>query len=114
MNPDDKTMTYQYHLEKYGANFLYDDFISNLTMENWNPREWVNLIEDAGARYFVPTTKHHDGFALFNMPSNVSNRNSVKQVPHRDVIKVSFVILQNEWVLYENTRNSPVQFIGAI
>ncbi|KAH8691685.1 glycoside hydrolase, family 29 [Talaromyces proteolyticus] len=90
MNPNDKTMTYQYHLNKYGANFLYDDFIANFTVENWNPKDWVDLFADAGARYFVPTTKHHEGFALFNMPSNVSNRNSVQQVPYRDLIKELF------------------------
>jgi alpha-L-fucosidase len=91
MNPNDKTKTYQYHLEKYGADFLYDDFIANFTVENWDPKEWVDLINDAGAKYFVPTSKHHEGFALFDMPSNISERNSVKQVPHRDLIKVSSV-----------------------
>ncbi|MEN1678978.1 MAG: alpha-L-fucosidase [Planctomycetota bacterium] len=32
---------------------------------------WVRLMKDAGCRYFVITTKHHDGFALFR--SDVSD-----------------------------------------
>ncbi len=38
--------------------------------DRFNPTEfdaeaWVGLMKDAGCRYFVITTKHHDGFALF-------------------------------------------------
>lgn len=88
MSPDDPTKTYQYHLEHYGPEFLYDDFIANFTAENFRPKEWVDLIADAGARYLVPTTKHHDGYALFDMPETISKRNSVKQLPHRDFLKV--------------------------
>jgi len=69
---------------------VYDDFIQNFTAENFDPKDWVDLIADAGARYFVPTSKHHEGFALFDMPSNVSERNSVKQTPHRDLLKELF------------------------
>jgi alpha-L-fucosidase len=87
-NPNDPTETYQYHKETYGENVVYDDFIQNFTAENFDPKDWVDLIADAGARYFVPTSKHHEGFALFDMPSNVSERNSVKQTPHRDLLKV--------------------------
>lgn len=31
----------------------------------FNAEEWVKLMKQAGCRYFVITTKHHDGFALF-------------------------------------------------
>lgn len=88
-SPDDTFDTYNYHLETYGSDFLYDDFIANFTADQYDPKAWVDLVNDAGARYFVPTTKHHEGFALFDMPSNVSNRNSVAMTPNRDLIKVS-------------------------
>ena len=88
MNPDDPTRTYQYHLQHYGPKFLYDDFMENFTAENFKPKDWVDLIADAGAKYMVPVTKHHDGYALFDMPETISKRNSVKQSPHRDFLRV--------------------------
>ena len=34
---------------------------------------WVAVAKSAGMRYLVITAKHHDGFALFNSPSNPYN-----------------------------------------
>lgn len=62
--------------------------MANFTAEEFKPKDWVDLIADAGAKYMVPVTKHHDGFALFDMPETVSKRNSVKQSPHRDFLRV--------------------------
>lgn len=39
-----------------------DDF----TAENYDPAEWVRLIRESGAKYTVITSKHHDGFALWD------------------------------------------------
>ncbi|OAQ58775.1 glycoside hydrolase [Purpureocillium lilacinum] len=77
---------YNHHRATYGENIVYDDFIANFTAANFKPKDWMDLISDAGAKYFVPTTKHHDGFALFNMSSNISNRNSVRLGPKRDLL----------------------------
>ncbi len=58
--------------------------------EAFNPvffdaEEWVRLAEDAGMKYMVVTSKHHDGFALFH--SKVSSYNVVDATPFgRDVI----------------------------
>jgi alpha-L-fucosidase len=47
---------------------------------------WVRLAQDAGMQYLVITSKHHDGFALFE--SKVSPYNVVAATPfHRDVLK---------------------------
>lgn len=54
--PDYKSQTYQYHLETYGADFNYDDFISNFTATKFNANEWLTLFQTAGAKYFVPVT----------------------------------------------------------
>lgn len=79
--------TYEYHLETYGPNVVFDDFIQNLTASAYNPKDWVDLFADAGANYFVLSAKQHDGYALFDLPSNISLRTSVAQVPHRDLVQ---------------------------
>lgn len=51
----------------------------------FNADEWIKLAADAGMKYFVITSKHHDGFALFN--SAVSDYNSVNTPFGRDIIE---------------------------
>jgi alpha-L-fucosidase len=57
----------------------------------WNPVKfdalaWVQLAKDAGMKYIVITSKHHDGFAMFH--SKVSPYNVVDATPFkRDVLK---------------------------
>ncbi|WP_018382077.1 alpha-L-fucosidase [Wenjunlia vitaminophila] len=77
-----------YHAEKYGTDFAYDDFIPMFTAQRFNPRSWVELFRDAGAQYHVLTSKHHEGFALWD--TKVSDRNSVKMGPRRDLVKELF------------------------
>ena len=82
--------TWQYHRDTFGPNVTYDDFIPMFTASAFDPKEWVDLFADAGATYFVPVTKHHDGYAIFDNPANVSRRTSVAQFPHRDLLKELF------------------------
>ena len=47
--------------------------------------EWVKFAKDCGMKYFVITSKHHDGFALFH--SKVDKYNVVDATPFgRDII----------------------------
>ncbi|KAH7407960.1 glycoside hydrolase superfamily [Cadophora sp. MPI-SDFR-AT-0126] len=85
--PTYKSQTYQYHEATYGRNFNYDDFFPQFTASNFDAKQWMDLIADAGAQYVVPVTKHHDGFALFNISSSISRRTSVNFGPKRDFIK---------------------------
>ncbi|KAF5553745.1 glycoside hydrolase subgroup catalytic core [Fusarium phyllophilum] len=59
-DPNYKTKTYQYHAKTYGKNFKYDQFMSNFSVAGYNPKEWVDLFAEAGARYMVPMTKRFD------------------------------------------------------
>lgn len=77
---------YNHHKNTWGTNVTYDDFIPKFTAEKFNASEWVKLFSDAGAGYFVLTTKHHDGFALFDT-KETSDRNSVKLGPKRDFLR---------------------------
>ena len=48
--------------------------------------EWVDAIKDAGAKYICFTTRHHDGFSMFDTAE--SDYNIVKATPFkRDVLK---------------------------
>ncbi|MFF2995125.1 alpha-L-fucosidase [Streptomyces sp. NPDC057950] len=85
-NPDNAV--YAYHREKYGEDFAYDDFIPMFTAHRFDPRAWVELFRDAGAQYHVLTSKHHEGFALWD--TRVSDRNAVKMGPRRDLVRELF------------------------
>ncbi|TVR45923.1 MAG: alpha-L-fucosidase, partial [Puniceicoccaceae bacterium] len=55
------------------------------TAANYDPREWARLFREAGARYAVLTTKHHDGMALWD--TAWSDLNVAKATPAgRDLI----------------------------
>ncbi|KAJ4355483.1 uncharacterized protein N0V89_003499 [Didymosphaeria variabile] len=88
--PSTSDQTYQYHLEHYGPDVVYDDFIQNFSASAYNPKDWVDLFADAGANYFVQVSKHHDGYAIFDLPANVSERTSVVQYPHRNLLQELF------------------------
>lgn len=40
--------------------------LDGFSAEKYNPKEWVSLIKDSGAKYTVITTKHHDGISLWD------------------------------------------------
>jgi alpha-L-fucosidase len=50
----------------------------------YDPKKWVALAKEAGMKYVVLTTRHHDGYCLFD--SKVSDFTSVKVGPKRDLV----------------------------
>ena len=44
----------------------FDDFIPELTFERFDADEYAQLLDDAGMRYLVHVTKHHDGFCWWD------------------------------------------------
>ncbi|MCL1786698.1 MAG: alpha-L-fucosidase [Defluviitaleaceae bacterium] len=51
----------------------------------FNPDEWMRIAKDCGMTYFVVTSKHHDGFAMFH--SKADKFNVVDATPYkRDII----------------------------
>ena len=57
--------------------------------ETWKPkpnaaRAWAKLAKQAGMRYMVMTTKHHEGFCLWD--SKLTDYNAVKHGPGRDLV----------------------------
>lgn len=73
-----------FHNKVYGPNTKYQDFASMFKAELFEPDQWADIFADAGAKYVVLTSKHHEGFALW--PSKYSwNWNSMDVGPHRDL-----------------------------
>jgi alpha-L-fucosidase len=64
----------------------YERLASRFNPVKYNADEWVKLAKDAGMKYIVITSKHHDGFAMFK--SKASSYNIVDATPFkRDILK---------------------------
>ncbi len=44
----------------------YEPLVQQFNPVQFNAKEWVQIAKDAGMKYIVITTKHHDGFCLFD------------------------------------------------
>lgn len=102
-----KEDAYNYHRQKYGPNFAYDDFIPMFKAEKYEPAEWARLFKKAGAKYVVLTAKHGDEFALW--PSIYTDRNAGDMGPHRDLVGGLTEAVRNEGLkmgFYHNTTYS--------
>ncbi|NOT63887.1 MAG: alpha-L-fucosidase [Acidobacteria bacterium] len=80
----------EFHKKNYGEKFDYMDFAPRFTAELYDAAQWAKLFKRAGVKYVVPTSKHHEGFALW--PSAEASRtwgrpwNAVETGPKRDVL----------------------------
>ncbi len=80
----------EFHAKNYGANFDYKDFAPRFTAELFDAKQWADVFARAGIKYVVPTSKHHEGFALW--PSAEASRtwgrpwNAVEIGPKRDLM----------------------------
>lgn len=81
--------TWHHHRETYGPDYPYDNFVPqfNEASKKWDPQEWAALFKQAGARYVVPLSKHHEGFLLWHArrpnpfkPHYVAERNIVGEL----------------------------------
>lgn len=74
-------------------NYLpYEEYMKQLdgfTAAKYNPKEWVDLIKESGARYTVITTKHHDGVALWD--TKAGDLSTVKSTPAKQDLIAPFV-----------------------
>ncbi|MGE5056591.1 MAG: alpha-L-fucosidase [Acidobacteriota bacterium] len=76
--------------------------------EKFDAHAWVSLAKSAGMKYITITSRHHDGFAMFD--SRISDWNIVQRTPykkdplkmladecHRQGIKLFFYYSQLDW-----------------
>jgi alpha-L-fucosidase len=86
----------------------YEKLPPQFNPTEFNAKEWVSLVKEAGMKYITITSKHHDGFCLFD--SKLSDYNVVKATPfkrdvlkeladecHRQGIKLFFYYSQLDW-----------------
>ncbi|HXI89087.1 MAG TPA: alpha-L-fucosidase [Blastocatellia bacterium] len=59
----------------------YEKFAAQFNPVKFDAREWVRIAKDAGMKYIVITSKHHDGFSMFD--SRVSKYDIVDSTPYR-------------------------------
>ena len=59
----------------------YQEFARQFNPVKYDPAAWASLAKDAGMKYIVITSKHHDGFALF--PSEASKWNVRDATPYK-------------------------------
>src|ERR1044071_4854239 len=59
----------------------YEENVHRFNPAQFDADEWVRIAKDAGMKYMVITSKHHDGFAIFD--SKVSGYDIVDATPYR-------------------------------
>ena len=64
----------------------YQEIAKQFNPVKYDPDSWVRMAKDAGMKYIVITSKHHDGFALFE--TKASKWNVVDATPYgKDLLK---------------------------
>jgi len=64
----------------------YEKFAGQFNPIGYNANEWVRIAKNAGMKYIVITSKHHDGFCLWD--SKTSNYDIMDATPFkRDILK---------------------------
>lgn len=88
--PEKKQEFIDFHNKNYGADFLYPQFEPMFKAEMFDPAQWADVFKRSGAKYVVLTSKHHEGYCLWN--SAEADRdwgrpwNAVTGTPKRDLL----------------------------
>lgn len=87
--------SWDFRLHRYTRYRPYMNQRKGFTASKYDPEAWAKLFKEAGARYAVLTTKHHDGFALFD--SKYTDMTAVKESPAgRDLVAPYCDALRNQ------------------
>lgn len=63
----------------------YHKFVPQFNPTRFDPKDWARMAKDAGMKYIVITTKHHDGFGLWD--SKVSDYDIMATPFKRDIMR---------------------------
>jgi alpha-L-fucosidase len=79
-----------FHDKNYGSNFTYQQFEPMFKAEMFDPSQWADVFKRSGAKYVVLTSKHHEGYCLWNSAEADQTWgrpwNAVTGTPKRDLL----------------------------
>ena len=77
---------YAFHKEHYGdpSSAGYEALVPMFTAPEFDPREWADLFQMAGAKFAGPVAEHHDGIAMWD--TRTTPWNTVLMGPRRDIV----------------------------
>jgi alpha-L-fucosidase len=64
----------------------YRKLAAQFNAEKFNAKDWVQCAKDAGMKYMVMTSRHHDGFSLWDSPSSFDNFTSINSAAKKDFV----------------------------
>ncbi|WP_082881254.1 alpha-L-fucosidase [Lederbergia galactosidilytica] len=67
------------------SNQEYQPYFEEFNPTHYNPKDWAKVAKAAGQKYAVLTTKHHDGFCLFD--SQLTDYKATNTLAKRDLVK---------------------------
>lgn len=87
----------EYQGKEYGSEWIqlhariqaddYEKMARNFNPVSFDPDKWMKLAKQAGMKYIVFTTKHHDGFCMYK--SKYTDYNIVDYTPYKkDIVKM--------------------------
>ena len=77
---------------------VYDSLYKQFNPTNFNAGEWAGIAKVAGMKYVVLTTKHHDGFCLWD--TKQTGYNIMNSPFHRDVVKELAAACKKEGIAF--------------
>lgn len=92
----------------YAANYFeykkaYENLQTTFNPTQFNPEKWATAAKDAGMKYVVFTTKHHDGFCMFDTKQTdykiTSSKTPFSSNPRSNVAKEIFNAFKSEGFL---------------
>ncbi|MDP3912541.1 MAG: alpha-L-fucosidase [Bacteroidota bacterium] len=76
----------------------YDNLYRQFDAKNFNADDWVSVAKAAGMKYIILTTKHHDGFCLWN--TRQTDFNIMNSPLKRDVVKELAVACKKQGIAF--------------
>jgi len=86
---------------------IYDNLYRSWYPAQFDAKQWVDVAKEAGAKYVIFITKHHDGFCMFDsnttdykMTSTPFKRDVIRELAdacHKTDLKLGFYYSQPDW-----------------
>ncbi|NPA35367.1 MAG: hypothetical protein GXO47_00805 [Chlorobi bacterium] len=110
----------EYKYKKSVPQEVYDNLFHIFNPVNFDADEWVKTFKDAGAKYIVFTTKHHDGFCMFdtkytdyNIMNTPFGRDIAKEIAeacHKNGINVLWYYSKADWYDPRYDAKNPIPY----